>query len=125
MMAYLKTTRSYNIIFHAFVLSVTYYISIPSNSTAYRDEKCFCKNEYLFTFRTFICTKVQSDMFRVWCVIISFLLARAKCFGPAWAKKHLYAVRPLLSAALERTKFWSQKPWIIEVWIIEALLYFI
>ena len=29
-------------------------------------------------------------------------------------------VRPLLSAVLERTKFWSQKPRIIEVRIIEV-----
>ena len=31
----------------------------------------------------------------------------------------------LLSAVLGRTKFWSQKPRIIEVWIMEVLLYFI
>ena len=38
-----------------------------------------------------------------------------------------YTVRPLLSAVLGRTKFWSHKPQIIEVWIIllEVLLYFI
>ena len=29
----------------------------------------------------------------------------------------LYIVRPLLSAVLGRTKFWSQKPRIIELWI--------
>ena len=33
-----------------------------------------------------------------------------------------YTVRPLLSAVLGRTKFWSQKPRIIEVWISDVLL---
>ena len=38
---------------------------------------------------------------------------------------YTYTVRPLLSALVGRTKFWSQKPRIIEVQIIEAYLYFI
>ena len=38
---------------------------------------------------------------------------------PLW--RHLWTaantVRPLLSAVLERNKFWSQKPRIIEIWL--------
>ena len=81
--------------FHASVSSVTYYIPIPSNSAACHDEKCFCKNEYLFTFRTFIYNKVQSDMFRVWRVII--LLIRTKYFGHAWVEKYLYNIGERIS----------------------------